>query len=170
MIENQTKTPHSKTMNLLPLTRKHLPPPPPSKFSLKSYNNLYQFAFKNEERSFEFMSDNDILRSKAHRRSELRRALVSEEGSLDGMKANRVFFILECEVLNHSNNHPAVSPKKAITVANDELLRLFMSKTILPINDLAIKLLTRLNRLSKKEALAALWLEYLLLSTSFHFT
>ncbi len=41
------------------------------------------------------MSDNDILREQAHRRSELRRALVSEEGSLDGMKANRDFFIFE---------------------------------------------------------------------------
>ncbi len=45
------------------------------------------------------MSDNDILREQAHRRSELRRALASEEGSLDGMKANRDFFIFECELV-----------------------------------------------------------------------
>ncbi len=48
------------------------------------------------------MSDNDIQRKQAHTRSELRRALVSEEGSLDGIKTNRHFFIFECQlVLNH---------------------------------------------------------------------
>ncbi len=69
-------------------------------------SHLYQFAFKNQERSFEFMSNNDILREQAHRRSELRRALVSEEGSLDGMKANRHFFIFECKLVLHLPRNP----------------------------------------------------------------
>ncbi len=62
--------------------------------------NFYTSShLKNEERSFEFMSYNDILRKQAHRHSELHRALASEEGSLDGMKANRDFFIFECKLV-----------------------------------------------------------------------
>lgn len=44
------------------------------------------------------MPDNDILIEQAHRRTEVRRALASEEGSLDGIKASRYLSILNWEL------------------------------------------------------------------------